>query len=378
MKPLINTHEFLSLSSTLNYQLAGEPVNWRGILTFLMETEIGNDAESSLLQALEYLDEAYGKQKRRLGPLAVLHPIRAASLIAKAYKKPDMLNLLTALLHDKDEDLIESRYSSKAWQSLELRFQNLYADMDEQISRSLIERIALLAKEKGERYTLYLGRLLKEAKKTPELASIKLADRLDNTLDLRIDLYDITDNSHSFQVVFDILFANAYSGLVPKNPHPVSRKINGAMRLYQLYKNSVLLSIVRDEDIALDLAGKRLFYSLAIASIRESQTIMLHIFSYHLKEPAEQRALLLEAMDYSHRGGFEFINEAGDHALDGFFRKYFVHDNSKEKKRDLNTLYENKRLIGLAAISFLIIFANFINSDSYVIRGITSDGIIPQ
>ena len=41
----------------------------------------------SYQDALDYLGHAYGGQKRRLGPLAVLHPIRSAALLAKAQKK---------------------------------------------------------------------------------------------------------------------------------------------------------------------------------------------------------------------------------------------------------------------------------------------------
>jgi len=105
---------------------------------------------------------------------------------------------------------------------------------------------------------------------------------------------------------------------------------------------------------------------------------MLHIFTYHLTAPDRQRAILLEAMQYSHKGGFECISEEGSYDLDGFFRKYFVHDSPEIKKICLDTLYHDKRLMGLVAVSFLIIFANFINSDVYLIKGISSDGVIPQ
>ncbi|MFC1524078.1 hypothetical protein ACFL6N_04730 [Thermodesulfobacteriota bacterium] len=377
MKPLINTQEFLALSSFLNYQLAGEPVNWQGILNILFEEPLDEDSEEFLTQALEYLGEGYGQQKRRLGPLAILHPIRAAALLAKVQVRPNTLDLLTALLHDKDEDLTVDHYSPEDWQLLEKRYGRLLEKIDSNANWFLNERIAFLAKEEGQKYTDYLGRLLEHAKETPELAAIKLADRLDNTLDLRIDLHDITDKSHSFQIIFDILFANSYQGLKLPKPHPISRKINGSMRLYQLYKNAVFLSMLRSENILLGEDAGKLFYSLAVAGIREAQTIMLHIFAYHLRDPAIQRVILLEAMEYSHRGGFEHISEEGGSALDGIFRKYFVHESPEIKKSNLAALYQDKKLMGLVAVAFLIIFANFINNDEYLIKGISSDGIIP-
>lgn len=378
MKPLINTREFLSLSSFLNYQLAGEPINWQGILSFLLVKKADKDSELFLLDTLKYLDEAYGNQKRRLGPLAILHPIRTGSLFAKAYGDPGTLNLLSALLHDKNEDLTADQYSEETWTRLEEKYHSLLGKIDSQTKWFLNERIAYLAKREGENYTRYLGRLLGKAKTTPELAAVKLADRLDNTLDLRIDLYDLSDHGHCFQIIFDIMFVNSYTGLSVEEPHPVSSKINGAMRLYQLYKNAVLLSMLRDEQVPLETAAQRLFYSLAVASIREAQAIMLHIFTYHFTAPDRQRAILLEAMQYSHKGGFECINEEGSYDLDGLFRKYFVHDSPESKKVLLDTLYHDKRLMGLVAVSFLIIFANFINSDEYLIKGISSDGVIPQ
>jgi hypothetical protein len=380
MKPLIDTQEFLSLSSFLHYQLAGEPVNWQGILNLLVGNHLDLDkvSEGFLMEALEYLGEAYGNQKRWLGPLAILHPIRASSLLARAHARPSTLDLLTALLHDKEEDLTPDKYSPETWRRLDARYHKLLEKIDSQANWFLNERIAFLAKATGQKYTEYLGRLLQQARITPELAVIKLADRLDNTLDLRIDLQDFTDRARSFQVIFDILFVNSYKGLHLSQSHPAASKINGAMRLFQLYKNVVLLSMLRDEKLIQGEAAQKLFYSLAVASIREAQTIMLHIFAYHLTSPADQRDLLLEAMEYSHGGGCDSIREQGPSVLDGLFRRYFVYDNKEMKKKGLDNLYQDKRLMGLVSVTFLIIFANFINSEDYVIKGISAAGIIPQ
>ncbi len=377
MKPLINTHEFLSLSSFLNYQLAGSPINWQGVLSLLLEQELDNKTEIFLKHSLEFIGDAYGKQKRRLGPLAVLHPIRTASLLAKAYTKPNTLDLLCALFHDKNEDLTADRYSEEEWKRLDKKYKQLLDTIDSETGWFLNERINFLAKKPGEVYTKYLGRLLAKAHKTPELAAVKLADRLDNTLDLRIDLHDVMEHTHSFQSIFDILFVNSYSGKKKKKQHPVARKINGAMRLYQLYKNTVLLSMLRDQQISMNTGSNKLFFSLAVASIREAQTIMLHIFTYHRTDPAEQRAILLEVMQYSHSEGFEAINEEGHYVLDGLFRKYFVHESPQAKSSNLDMLYKDKKLMSLVAVAFLVIFSNFINNDHYTIHGISSDGIIP-
>lgn len=380
MKPLIDTQEFFSLSSFLNYQLAGEPTNWRGILKIIRGTHPEPDpvSEDFLMEALSFLGEAYGNQKRWLGPLAILHPIRASALLARADENPSTLNLLTVLLHDKEEDLTQDRYNPETWRKLDARYHQLLDKIDSKANWFLNERIAYLAKPKGQKYYEYLGRLLRQARVTPELAVIKLADRLDNTLDLRIDLQDFSERTPAFQVIFDILFVNSYQGLHPNEPRPAVGKINSAMRLFQLYKNVVFLSMLRSEKLPLSKTAQKLFYSLAVASVRESQLIMLHIFAYHVKSPAEQRALLLEAMEYSQNGGCDMIREDGPSILDGFFRRHFVYDNKEMKKKGLDDLYQNKRLMALAAVTLLIVFANFLNSEEFTVKGISAAGIIPQ
>ncbi len=236
-----------------------------------------------------------------------------------------------------------------------------------------------LTKLPGEKYYIYLDRLFDQAKKVPVLAAIKMADRLDNTLDLRIDLHDFTDNSRCYQIIFDILFVSSYTGFKSGQPHPISRKINGAMRLYQLYKNAVFLSLLRHKKVELSPVASKLFSSLVIASIREAQTILMHIFAFHMKELEEQRNLLMDVMRYSHDGGFEQISSGkGQHTLDGLFKTRFEFQDKESKQNGLASLYADKRLMGQTALGFIIIFANFIKDPRFAIKGISVDGIIPQ
>jgi len=376
-QPLIDTQEFLALSSFLNYQLSGEPINWHGILNLMIGKDLPPHEEQCLLRALKYLEHAYQGQKRRLGPLAILHPLRATALFGKVQHRPDLLNLLTTLLHDKNEDLTAELYTDEAWHNLQKDYAELLDSIGSEQTAKLQQRLVALTKNDGQKYFDYLGNLLAEAKKVPELASIKLADRLDNTLDLRVDLHDFTDNTKCYQILFDLVFLNTHKGFASERPHPITRKINGAMRLYQLYKNAVFLSLVRHMQVPLSPLSEKLIFSLAVASIREAQTILLHIFAYHLRLGDEQRNLLLDVMNYSHCGGFDTISQAGEHSLDGLFTTYFVFENKKMKKDGLDRLYQNKELMGQTALGFIIIFANFINDPAYRIRGIATDGIHP-
>ena len=105
----------------------------------------------------------------------------------------------------------------------------------------------------------------------------------------------------------------------------------------------------------------------------------MHIFAFHLKAPDEQKNLLLDVMHYSDAGGFGQISSgSGRHRLDGLFKNHFEFEDKEAKQRGLSSLYADKKLMGQAALGFIIIFANFINDRNFAIRGISADGIIPQ
>ncbi len=59
------------------------------------------------------------------------------------------------------------------------------------------------------------------------------------------------------------------------------------------------------EAIELGQAAQRLFDSLAITSINEAQNIMLHIFTYHMRDSKKQKAILMNVMDYCNNGGIQ-------------------------------------------------------------------------
>ncbi len=123
MEPLIDTQEFLALSSFLNYQLSAKPVNWRGIHNLMAPGASEEKKQEIVLEALRYLGAAYGSQKRRLGPLAILHPIRATTLFVKLLAEEySLLELLTVLFHDKEEDIVAEQYKPESWVELSGKF----------------------------------------------------------------------------------------------------------------------------------------------------------------------------------------------------------------------------------------------------------------
>jgi hypothetical protein len=371
--------DFLKLSAALNMQLTAEGVGWENILRIITNrTPLNNVGERDALRhVFEYLSRAYGLQRRRVGPPAILHPLRATALLTQAAGKPKLLDLLTELVHDKFEDLTVEKLGPDRFAQAESKFKNLLKDIDPADEWYLMERLNHLTRRKEETYYQYIGRLLDCASQTPELVRVKLADRLDNTLDLHIDVDDFLKETDFFQVVFQLLFPPSGSGYRPAFEHPITPPLNGAHRLYQLFKNAILLSLIREKHAAIgDSTARRLFESLGMASVQESQRIALHIMAYHETSIPRQRDLLMKVLSYAQEGGLTRITSpSSEHALDGLFTTNFDYADSATREQHLELLYKDKGLMLQAAVGFVGIFMSFVHSSDYWIRGISDHGI---
>ena len=365
--------DFLKLTATLNLQFSSQDVGWENILQIITNRRPPAHAgERKILQhVLAYLDHAYGPRRRRIGPPAILHPLRATALLTQAIGHPQLLDMLTELLHDKYEDLTPEKLGQERFEQVEPEFRSLLREIDPSDEWYLMERLDCLALKNKESYQQYIHRLLERARGTPELVRVKLADRLDNTLDLRIALEDPLEGVDFFQVVFQILFPPSGSGYQARGEHPISSPLNGAQRLYQLFKNAILLSMIREKSVATDdPAGEKLFNALSLASMYEAQRIALHIMAYHQTAVDRQRAVLMEAQRYAQEGGMtRTTTPSGNHRLDGLFVTFFadpvVHD------QRLQVLYTDKDLMLQASVAFVVVFLNFAHSPDYWVRGIT-------
>jgi len=330
-----------------------------------------------ILQVFDYLDDAYGTQKRLVGPPAILHPLRATALLTLASDKPQLLDILTELLHDKFEDVTVDVLGQDRFEDVESKFFDLLQTIDPADEWSLLERLNHLTIKKNESYYQYIGRLLDRAVKIQKLVRVKLADRLDNTLDLHIEVEDSLRGVDFFRMIFQIMFLPSGSGYDPGCEHPVTPPLNGAQRLYQLFKNVVLLSMIREKHLAVeDPIARKLFEALALASMYEAQRITLHIMAYHETDTERQRELLMEVLGYTQEGGMMRITSpSSQYSLDGLFMKRFDHVDSDVRNIHLDTLYREKGFMLQAALSFVVIFLNFVNSPDYWIRGISDRGI---
>ena len=84
--PLYDLTEFLKLSSVLNYNLSAASLNRYNVMLYIiggktLDRSASKDKhkKSLLMEALRYLFSAYHQKRRHLGPMAVLHPLRATA-----------------------------------------------------------------------------------------------------------------------------------------------------------------------------------------------------------------------------------------------------------------------------------------------------------
>jgi len=381
-----NLTEFFKLSAALNYQLSvSSDLGWNILRIIIGDVKLSRDQHKIMLDALSYLNHAYKDQHRRIGPLSVLHPLRATAILSRTVEKTNMLDLLTELLHDKNEDIQASnfpqdKYGANYYQQLEAEFNHFLYKNDPDDNWYLMERLDLLSRKGEESYYTYIGRLMNRAQQTPELVRVKLADRLDNTLDLHSEFYDPIENKDFFGELFNILYIKNYRPSEPELEHPTRHPLYGAFRLYQLFKNAILLSLIRQkQSMAYDPAAQALFEQLVKASMEEAQRIIIHIFDYHLKDVVQQQTLLLDTMNYCQVGGMLEVTRPGTRSrLDGLFMNYFEYNSAEEHKQKLDQLYKDKPLMVQSALSFVTIFKNFLLDPNYCIEGISENGFHPR
>lgn len=384
--PLFDLSEFFKLSSVLNYNLSAASLNRYNVLVYITadkrldpDDKMDREKKAIVMEALGYLFSAYRQKRRRLGPMAVLHPLRAAALFTRSCDCLNLVDLLSTLFHDILEDVNSVEFGVREWKSMEGQLYNLLNRLTPADESKLISNLLSLTRTQNESYYQYVGRLLDNAHDTPEVVHVKLADRLDNTLDMRIDLQDPLAGIDFFENIFQVMFVNNYSGYRPRLDHAPTTVMNGARRLYQLFKNAVLLSLIRQQ---MPIASHRgltiLFDAVSEASLKEAQRTLMHLIGYHVKEINIQRKLLLEAMEYCYSGRSDLVTKPdGKQFLDGLFSTYFGHKTKQNRHRQLDMLYQNKSLMLEASVAFMVIFLSFLNDDHYYIQGISAEGIEP-
>ncbi|MGD8273911.1 MAG: hypothetical protein PVJ35_16735, partial [Desulfobacterales bacterium] len=177
--PQYDLTEFLKLSSVLNYNLSAASLNRYNVMMYIiggkaLDRNVSKDREKKglLMDALGYLFSAYRQKRRHLGPMAVLHPLRATALFARNQKRLEIVGLLSVLFHDIMEDINSNDFDAGQWKDMEGRLYSLLERMMDEDESKLLSHIIALTRTDRESYYQYIGRLLESASESPQLVHV--------------------------------------------------------------------------------------------------------------------------------------------------------------------------------------------------------------
>ena len=364
----------LTLSATINWHLSARNIDLRALLRVILGTAKVAD-EAPLLEALNYLHQAYGDRRRKNGPAAVLHCLRVAAMLARVMHVPGTLDLLGALLHDKEEDLTREELGDAEWSRLQAEFTRVLEKIDSNHRWFLGERIALLWRQASQSYYEYLGVVLSKVRTMPDLLRCKLADRLDNTMDIAVQRTP-TDQNAFFELAFGMLFLPRYEPA--KSDAVVAPDVDACVLLVsQLFKNVVLMSMVREQSLdRLDDTTFRLFRALAATSNEQAQWAVAALLASPSLDWESRRELLRGMMDYCATGGMAAIHtKAKGGLLDGSFLEHFANPDDNVRKQQIRTLYLDQPTFIRLLVLYIGIFTSFLADPHYYLRGIDSKGL---
>lgn len=377
-RELITIEEYITLSAKINYQLSSPTLNKSVLLALVLgPVEFEEREREILLETFNVLQEGYQQDRRRLGTPGILHPLRTAAILARTMRRPTLMHMLGALLHDKGEDLTEEELGPARWRAMEQRYAALIERLDPDEGALLQNRVRYLSHRVGT-YEDYLVQVLDTARKMPDLLHVKLADRIDNTFDIHLQHPGVT-HFNFYRAVFDILFLPRFHGVQMGKFHFMPDEKEGVMLLSQLFKDTIFLALLRHHKLdTLDPTTQKLFVGLAVAGIREAQWLLLEMFNTCYADVGRQRALLKEVMEYCAGGGIDAVtsHEKGHH-LDGMLLSTFRAEKIGERRESLAALFNNRELLGRMILAFIALFACFINDPAYTIHGIDREGVRP-
>lgn len=376
-REIITIEEFLTLSAKINYQLSARSLNAPVLLSLVLgPSTFDARGQAAMLEAFHALRAGYDQDRRRLGTPGILHPLRAAGLLARTMDEPTLPDVLAALFHDKEEDLTEKDVGPERFARMNEHFKATLRVLRSDERDRLEEAIRCLSNHCGS-YSEYVGQIIDQAKRMPELLHVKLSDRIDNTFDVHLQHPGVS-RYNFYRAVFDILFLPSFRGVEMGSFHFMPDTPEGVMLLSQLFKNTLLLAMLRKSGLdRLDATTHRLFVGLAVAGIREAQWLALELFNTVFLDVHKQRALLMEVMEYCAAGGVESVRTAGAAGeLDGVFVA-FTSGERADQKRMLVELFQNHERLARMALAFIVVFAAFINDPDYTLEGIDRKGARP-
>jgi hypothetical protein len=372
----LTTHSWHNLSRDINYLLTASPLNELALLQKIIGYRPPSEYMEPLLEAIRFLLLGYGDDKRKCGTPAILHPLRTAAILSQRMPRFEILDLLGAFLHDRDEDLREGEIEPIRWSALQQRLERLLGLINSNVQWFLGERIEILSRRKNQTYFEYLNRILDHADTMPDLIRIKLADKLDSTYDIQVPLSSLEEIDFH-QVVFEILYVPSYKGIMSHWDVFLVGEREALLFLSSIAKNAIFLSLLRKTGLdRKERTITTLFDALAVASIRQARWILLELFATSISSVDEQRKLLKDVLSYREEGVITKItSKERGHCLDGTFLEHFNLSDDASRKQRMKELYEDKHHFARVIASMLVIFYCFLGDKRFSISGIDTTGI---
>jgi hypothetical protein len=211
----------------------------------------------------------------------------------------------------------------------------------------------------------------------PDLLRCKLADRLDNTMDIAVQRTP-SERDDFFEMAFGMLFLPGYQPFA--NDGAAVPDVEACVLLTsQLFKNVVLMSMLREQRLDhLDDTTTRLFRGLAASSSEQAQWAVTTLLSSPALDWQARRDLLREMMDYCASGGMAAVRkkEKGG-LLDGSFLEHFAHPDDKIRKKQIESLYADQPLFIRLLVLYIGMFTSFLADPQYYVHGIDRTGLHP-
>lgn len=386
----LTTDTFLAISAKINYLLAPEEWDLDALTSVVLGKFKADDEFLILRKAIQCLRYGYQEKKRKLGPQAIIHPLRVTALLthvmAHGTEPPSLLDLLCTLLHDKEEDLGPNKVSAPLYERMQYHYRELLTMIGPDMASKLEVRIDALTHRVDESsthnqsYYQYLWEMMEHARACPELLHVKLADRIDNTLDTHVQR-GATTRYDFYRILFDKFFSPVDVPVRMEGHERLPDPNTGALRLQQFYKNIVFLALLRRRKLdRLTPTTVNLFTELANVSIRETQQLVLKVFSSELTDVRLQREVLFETLEYCRRGGLNTVTAGGsplDTDLDGALTDIFSYALENRDKSRLCELFQQPKKLGKLMLAFMGVFSGFIHNDDFYLKGITPSGLNP-
>ncbi len=373
----------------------------------------------------QYTDAA----PRKLGGPYFLHPDLVLRK-ALAAGVTNMVALLAALYHDVIEEkiatTIQKEYNqkkqTKKLSKEQVLIKKYILELSQDISSGIFylgfatgyamqmasdvtKVVGLLSRQQHEVYYQSIGRVFAPRKKVDSENNeraiiVKFCDRLANMEDLerpttaarRRDTIgvDLLIAAWDARTTGDVPLAQKLrtqilsetKKLAKQHPEQDRSEFTGDQRLYQCFKNIVLINRYTERELAEKKPISAVSHlHLAQATRQQAQIILNHLCTYHCSDdilnPEKVYEIYQLHLDYERRGGYKEVTRAGTHIFDGLLQRFFD-AKVRGDNAALHALYDNRYLMCMAALAFRHIADQYIQDPNYYLVGLTQHGLEPH